>query len=113
MFIWGDETEYFLRTKKNGFSIGTIVKSVHYHPKAKGKTVNIIPFISRYKVLIKPKNFSGIYYRNLGYIFHTHYGIFSRLLLFIKYTGYFLSRLKLGAYQKFITAYINGSRNKF
>ena len=32
MFIWGDETEYFLRINKNGFEYATSINAKFYHP---------------------------------------------------------------------------------
>ena len=32
MFIWGDETNYHIRSKKAGFIPYTIISAVHYHP---------------------------------------------------------------------------------
>jgi GT2 family glycosyltransferase len=113
MFIWGDEREYQYRTIKNKFNVATVAKSVHYHPESKGNAENIFPIINKYKVFIKPKNFSSIYYRNLGYIYYTYCGIYAYFVLFIKYTLYFLSRLKFKEYKKFIIAYISGSKNEF
>lgn len=43
MFIWGDEIEYFLRTKKNRFKIATVPSAVHLHPKSVNKN-NYISF---------------------------------------------------------------------
>lgn len=34
MFIWGDEVEYLFRALKNNFTVLTIPKAIHYHPKA-------------------------------------------------------------------------------
>lgn len=41
MFIWGDEINYWLRCKKDGFSPITVISAIHIHPKDRqtlGKT---------------------------------------------------------------------------
>lgn len=68
MFIWGDEREYMLRAMHYGIQPVTITNAVHYHPKEKGIRVNVIPFCSRFKLVVKPENLSKYYYRNQGYI---------------------------------------------
>lgn len=113
MFIWGDETEYLQRTIKNKFTVATIVQSIHYHPKIKGDTVRLFPFIERWVIFIKPEKNSLIYYRNLGYINYVYNSKFRFYMTLVKYSIYFLSRLKFLSYSNFIAAYINGSRNRF
>jgi rhamnopyranosyl-N-acetylglucosaminyl-diphospho-decaprenol beta-1,3/1,4-galactofuranosyltransferase len=115
MFIWGDEVEYFLRTMKNGFSVGTIIKSIHYHPNNKNKEsiVNVFPFIKKWKVVIKlSSNMNYLYYRNTGYNTYT-YSKIAFYKIFIKYSVYFTFKLDYTGCKNFIVAYVNGSRNKF
>jgi rhamnopyranosyl-N-acetylglucosaminyl-diphospho-decaprenol beta-1,3/1,4-galactofuranosyltransferase len=113
MFIWGEEVEYRARTLKNGFRIGTIRKSIHYHPKNKGEIVSVFPFIKeRLKIVIKPSNLSHYYYRNLGYNNYTYSKIdFYKTIL--KYIIYFTLRFDYNECVKFIILYILGSKNKF
>lgn len=68
MFIWGDEREYTARVKHAGYKIGTVTQARHYHPAFKGKTSNVIPFVSKWKVVLKPSPRDKIFYRNIGYI---------------------------------------------
>jgi rhamnopyranosyl-N-acetylglucosaminyl-diphospho-decaprenol beta-1,3/1,4-galactofuranosyltransferase len=111
MFIWGDEIEYQQRATNNNFTVGTVVKSIHYHPKERGKGVRVFPFI-RYKVSIKPKALAHYFYRNQGYL-NMFFGKKRFYLGMILYSSYFLSRLKFHECKSFIVHYINGGRNKF
>lgn len=64
LFIWGDETEYTMRAKFNGFVIGTVCSAIHFHPAKHPEFYNVIPFVKWKKCAFhKP-----IYYRNYGYI---------------------------------------------
>lgn len=90
MFIWGDEKEYTLRVKANGFRIGTVVSAIHYHPAFKGDIRNVIPFCNKWKIVFKPSPRDKIFYRNLGYIDHA-YGT----KYFLKYLIYYIIRLRV------------------
>ncbi len=41
-FIWGDETEYVLRAKKNGIRIGTVCRALHTHPMKKNEIQKVL-----------------------------------------------------------------------
>ncbi|GHV49291.1 hypothetical protein FACS1894181_07830 [Bacteroidia bacterium] len=112
MFIWGDEREYYARSLKNKFVVGTVTKSIHYHPEAKDVEVNIFPFVNRFKVVLRSGNFFYICYRNIGYLFYTYNRVtFYRML--VSYMLYFIIRFKFAECAKFLAAYIDGSKNKF
>ena len=72
MFIWGDEKEYMARAIHNGIGLYTVPSAIHYHPKEKGRKGNIIPFISKYQILVKPEKMSHYYYRNEGFVYNTY-----------------------------------------
>lgn len=94
MFIWGDESEYLQRVLKNGFEIATVVAAKHRHPKNKGRIERVIPFFSRPSVLIKPKKFAHIYYRNFAYLSST-YGEKQKLnRIVLYYAIYYLCRFQ-------------------
>lgn len=112
MFIWGDEKEYGLRAKSQGFKYYTITSAIHYHPTIKAKNENVFPFIGKIKVQLKPENFSHYYYRNIGFIYSTYYRDRVWRPLFA-YTVYFLLRFKIRELKKFLKYYINGINNKF
>ena len=112
MFIWGDEMEYYHRCKYNKVRIGTVVKSIHYHPATKETVANIFPFINRFKVISRTGKFANIYYRNIGYIFYTYNRIkFYRIL--ISYFLYFIIRFKINGFKNFLSFYMAGSKNRF
>lgn len=113
MFIWGDESEYLNRAKKNGFRIATIVKAEHYHPAIRGKTVKIIPFINKGKIMIKPQNLAHIFYRNLGYIHYNYFGRKLRIRTYISYSAFYIFRFKFKSFLKFIHSYTSGINNDF
>jgi GT2 family glycosyltransferase len=115
MFIWGDEVEYFLRIKKNNFPTGTIVKSIHYHPKNKQNTVGVFPFLKKPRMTIikSDKERAFIYYRNLGYNTYTYGNVTSLCVKFLWRILYFIIRLKFSECKNFITAFINGCKDKF
>ena len=112
MFIWGDEMEYFHRSMYNKFSVGTVVKSIHYHPANKEIAVNIFPFINRFKVVTRLGKFANIYYRNIGFVYYTYNRIkFYRIL--VSYLLYFFIRLKFCDFKSFLSSYMEGSKDRF
>jgi GT2 family glycosyltransferase len=116
MFIWGDETEYFLRTLKNGFNVATITKSIHYHPASKTHRVGVFPFLKKPTMgMLRAtmKNRSHIYYRNKGYIGYTYRRRSYLYKIFLAHLLYFILRLRFVDCRNFIIAYINGCKNKF
>lgn len=72
-FIWGDETEFFLRTKKNGFKIITVTNAKFFHPKDK---MEFKPVLKGYldKKLVTGDLRSYCFYRNNFYIIKEYYG---------------------------------------
>lgn len=113
MFIWGDEQEYLKRTLKNNYATGTVVKSIHYHPKEKGIVRQVFPFTKRYKILIKPENLSYIYYRNLAYLYSTYYLKEDALRLFLIRLSYYLYRFQFIKAIRFLIASKDGYCNNF
>jgi rhamnopyranosyl-N-acetylglucosaminyl-diphospho-decaprenol beta-1,3/1,4-galactofuranosyltransferase len=67
MFIWGDEQEYQLRILKNGFSVKTITKAIHYHPVNKKKPKYRSDLLKFTIYDISNPKFQFIFFRN--YIF--------------------------------------------
>ncbi len=92
MFIWGDETEYSQRARKNGFKLYTITKAIHYHPSIKFPRSNVFPYVEKFKIAIPPKSRKKILYRNLGY--NSHYAsLKGRAWSISMYVLYYLLRL--------------------
>ena len=115
MFIWGEEVEYFRRIIKNGFSVGTIVKSIHYHPKNKQNSISAFPFLKnpRMTIIQSDKERAYIFYRNLGYNTYTYGSKTSLCAKFLWRVLYFITRLKFAECKNFIIAFINGCKDKF
>jgi GT2 family glycosyltransferase len=115
MFIWGDETEYFLRTLKNGFSIGTVIKSIHHHPKSKGEIVGLFPFFKYPSITINKyyKNIKFIVYKNMGYNTYTYSSKINLCKVFLINILYLITRLKFSECIIFIILFIRGCRNQF
>ncbi|MDR3137328.1 MAG: glycosyltransferase [Tannerellaceae bacterium] len=113
MFILGDEMEYLYRSLSNGFSVATVAKSIHYHPSEKGKLGLVFPGCRRFLILIYENNRGVIYYRNIGYIEYTYKGKKATCKLFIKYSIYFILRLRFSEYKVFVQSFIKGCRNRF
>ena len=114
MFIWGDEEEYMARAKHYGYGTYTVTSAVHYHPKEKGQKGNIIPFCSKYTLLVKPPKMSHYFYRNKGYVY-TKYP--EKRLDRTKYVAanviYFVTHLKFGELSKFVKYFKRGSINNY
>lgn len=113
MFIWGDETEYTNRVRKNGFGIGTITTALHKHPLMRGKFTYVLPILNKGKIIIKPSHFSHFYYRNLGYNQKNYASMKSTKVLYVLYIIYFLTRFKFKELKKFTLFYNDGVQNKF
>jgi rhamnopyranosyl-N-acetylglucosaminyl-diphospho-decaprenol beta-1,3/1,4-galactofuranosyltransferase len=116
MFIWGEEIEYFFRTMENGFSVGTVVKSIHYHPQRKGLRKPIIPFFKRPQVSPLAAQYShrsSIYFRNKGYIAYKYRGKLTVCKILVGYSIYFILRFRFADCKLFIQSFINGCRNRF
>lgn len=113
MFIWGDEMEYTYRAKRAGYQQFTITSALHFHPAIKSQQINIFPFVKRYRVDI-PANKSRAYikYRNNGYLCKTYYPS-REFKEKMKYTLYFLSRLKFLELIEFYKFFNRGMQNIF
>ena len=70
-FVYGDETEYTLRAKKNGVALYTAVDSLYYHPTNVGSMKKILGFnfsvsdVPMWKVYCSSRNttyFTKLYY---------------------------------------------------
>ncbi|MDR3129536.1 MAG: glycosyltransferase [Tannerellaceae bacterium] len=117
MLIWGDEAEYFLRSIKNGFSVGTVVKSIHYHPQNRVQRVPLFPFFNKgpqmFGYVGKEQERASIFYRNQGYLTYTYRSKIKLCEMFIKYSIFFITRLQFLEYKVFLQSFINGCKNKF
>ena len=111
MFIWGDEIEYFLRTKKNRFKIATVPSAVHLHPKSVNKN-NYISFYN-WKV---PDVFGTRFicvHRNKGYIYSRYYGICGIIKYLIANTAIYVCNFQFKKWLLFIKYYFEGVFNYY
>jgi rhamnopyranosyl-N-acetylglucosaminyl-diphospho-decaprenol beta-1,3/1,4-galactofuranosyltransferase len=112
MFIWGDETEYSERAKKAGYKLYTITKAIHYHPPVKGKIGNVIPFIKKWGVTIKPSDKAHIFYRNKGYLAVNYWPHKVRKEI-ILYSLYYFLRFNIRGLLSFLISYRRGMKSDF
>ena len=108
MFIWGDETEYTNRVRKNNFAIATITTALHKHPVMKGKKANVFAFTNKFQVVVKPKHFSHFYYRNLGYNTNTYASKKAVVALWMLYSSYFIRNGDFKEFFKFCRYFKDG-----
>lgn len=113
MFIWGDETEYTNRVKKNGFKTGTITSAIHKHPFMRGTFELAIPLVSKTKIVVKPNKFAKYYYRNLGYNQANYASKKAAAVLYLLYHIYFITRLKFKSLKTFRLFYKDGLKNNY
>lgn len=114
MFIWGDEKEYMARAVHNGIGLYTIPAAIHYHPKEKGKKGNIIPFVSKYQILVKPQRMSHYYYRNEGFIYNTYPEKKKHMMAFcVAHMVYNITHFRFVELAKFIKYFRKGMHNEY
>lgn len=114
MFIWGDEKEYMARAVHNGIGLYTIPAAIHYHPKEKGKKGNIIPFVSKYQILVKPQRMSHYYYRNEGFIYNTYPEKKKHMMAFcVVHMVYNITHFRFVELAKFIKYFRKGMHNEY
>lgn len=104
MFIWGDETEYFLRISKNGFSYATTCNVKYFHPES--KTVMQSSLFGLLYVPTKPEKLEMNYYRNIGYI-NGKYNK-SNIKFLIRYFLFFISKGQVSKFSKFLKYFFDG-----
>lgn len=107
MYGWGVEVEYEKRASKNGFLVATIVNALHFHPKGRVEQVSILN--GRYKINLQSnelKNYIDI--RNNSYLWLKYGGKISVLKLFTAYTYFFVTRMEILGYLKFLKAFCHG-----
>ena len=112
MFIWGDETEYKHRAKSCGFTIGTITNAEFFHPEQKGEVCKILGGLLG-SILIKPEDKAGIYFRNLGFINHTHRGFHFHIITLFQYFVYFLFTGQIARFLYFWKYYVDGAFDRY
>lgn len=114
MFIWGDEREYVLRIQANNIKVGTIITALHRHPARKGKREKLL-FGVLGRVIVRPPDKAGIYYRNLGYLHAKYFGAAKHIKTLIKHTVYYLvnSKCNVKGLINFYRYYIDGATDRY
>lgn len=110
MFIWGDETEYFLRINKNGFKYATTCNVKYFHPKSKVVMQTVL--FGLLNVPVMPEKLEMNYYRNIGYI----YGKYGRILdikPLIKYFLFFISKGQFTKFFKVMRYFFDGKNDNY
>lgn len=111
MFIWGDEVEYFLRTKTNGFNIATVSTAIHLHPRA----VNANKYLSFFHWKISDVSDSRLSYihRNRGYINFRYYGMWVVIKYLVKNSIVYICNFQLKKWLLFLRYYFEGMVNYY
>lgn len=102
MFIWGDETNYYLRAKEKGFVPYTIMKAKHYHPKEK---TQMYKSLKGNVVYVDNELKTYCYHRNNIYNYKNKMSIKSYIKYIIDYSFYYLI---IKHKMKLFFAFING-----
>ena len=113
-FISGDETEYTLRARKNGYKIMTAVSSEYYHPSAKYKIKKV--FGKEIKMRSSISIWRRYYYaRNYSFINKKYYRVGRQIKNIIKQLleSIFLVEKPLIAIKYTLLGIIDGYREKF
>lgn len=92
LFLWGDETEYYLRiVKKNNIPVCTIASSIHYHPAAGFTYKNDWNYLNTWKMYF--------YIRNRFHIHKAKYN--SGIMAFVNYCCFLVAMVGvIMVYQK-------------
>jgi len=91
MFLWGDEVEYALRSRRAGSPPATCVQAIHFHPRDRMKVRNFL-FCGRSLGV----NFTGqpfrdyLIVRNQAYIIRVYLGWWKALKHTVRYTLFHL-----------------------
>jgi rhamnopyranosyl-N-acetylglucosaminyl-diphospho-decaprenol beta-1,3/1,4-galactofuranosyltransferase len=113
MFIWGDEKEFSLRAIKNGFTPTTITSAIHLHPKINTKLVNIVPFLTKYKLFIRPIDKMKYFIRNMGFINKNYYGQAATIKFALKYIIHYALIFNFRQLYLFLKYYLEGIKNRY
>lgn len=110
MYLYGCEVEYQYRAIKRQIHVATITSAVHYHHRTVGEFKNIIPFYSRFRIVLLSSDKAPYYYRNMGYIHREYRDIISwrEKMLPWAICFYFLRVFNLKELKIFVKRYIMG-----
>ena len=110
MYLYGCEIEYTYRAIKKGLRVATITSALHYHHRPIGCLKNIIPFFSRFRIVLLTSDKTLSYYMNMGYIHRKYRCILSKRekLMPFAYVFYFVRTFKFKECVKFVKCYYTG-----
>jgi len=91
MFMWGDEVEYYLRTRKAGIVLSTYVPAIHFHPRDRMKGT-VFQFLGKTMTVIHTNNVFRDYLaaRNQTYIMRKYWGWWKGVRHLVRYTLFHL-----------------------
>lgn len=105
MFIWGDETEYFLRLQAHGIDYATACAALFRHPAS--RTSYRTALRGRVTVIAKPERLEMNYFRNVGYIDRA-YGRRVRIPFLVKHVLFYASEGRPARAWTFLRYYFDG-----
>lgn len=108
LFIWGDETEYYLRALNSNLGVATVIDAIHYHPKDRMQLIQLK--YTPYKIIYqdnKLRNYCMI--RNQTYI-AKKYNILSFFKSFLEYLYFFIvcNKFDIKGFSFYMRAVIHG-----
>lgn len=109
MFIWGDESEYFLRMTSAKINFATVTNADFFHPKSKSKTKSVCGLFS---VEVKPEHLEMNFIRNIGFIDRTYNNRIAYILL-AKYSIMFLVEMRFKRLIMTLRYYFDGWLNSY
>lgn len=113
MFIWGDESEFFLRAKKSGIIPTTVTSAIHLHPLVKAQLVNVIPFYNKSKLYLKASDKMIFFIRNMGFINKNYFSRAVTIKFALKYIVHYVLRFNFRQLYLFIKYYLKGIKNQY
>lgn len=111
LFMWGDEEEYQIRIMRSGFSLGTQVNALFFHPAER----RVFQYLfGKYGVLDFSRTWKYFcYFRNHAYIGKMH-GYRHSIKFFLIYCYYtIIKRKSIGDFSFFVSAFFDGWFNRF
>ncbi len=108
LFIWGDETEYYLRALNSNLGVATVIDAIYYHPKDRIQSIQLK--YTPYKIFYqdnKLRNYCII--RNQAYI-AKKYNILFFFKSFLKYLYFFIicNKFDIKGFSFYMKAVIHG-----
>lgn len=110
MFIWGDETEYFLRLAKMNYEFATLVRAKFYHPSS--KTIYKSALWGALTIAGKPEKLEMNYYRNLAFLVRNYF-LKGAAVNIAKSIGYYIIKRDLRKVRQICSYVVDGWKDKY